>query len=664
AERQTQLNAILEMAERAGREVVVMGTAPQPARAAAEAPTLVPATVARDRARAMSPKPWATDRRAALVHLESLKLDGRADIWWLADGVEDGASEEFGARLLEWGTLTVMTDAAEKRPRMLAPPGSEAAGLVARLWRMAASGPETVLVRAVSEDGRVVAREPVRFEAEATEATATLALPPELRNRVTRLDVDGEASAGTVVLVDERWRRLGLAVLRAGERDLPLLGEVYYLERALAPTSEVRAAALDALLAQSISTILLPDTGALPDAEAKALDAWVKAGGVLVRFAGPRLVEGADELLPVTLRRGGRALGGAMSWGDPARLQAFSPTSPFAGLAVPPDVEVLRQVLAQPAPDLDAKTWARLADGTPLVTGAKHGQGFLVLFHVTANPEWSTLAFSGLFVEMLQRLVAMSAGASGDDSSAPLPPLEVLDGFGHSRPPTAGVRSIAGKDIATAVPGPETPPGLYGTASARRALNLSAALGKPAAMAEPPAAATRRGFGAEGEFDLMPWLLAAALALMLVDLAVSLVLRGTLAPGLRAEDRAETATEGPKGREPGRRAAMWLAGTMATALALTALPGRPATAQGNEDPTAAALKAVTQTRLAYVRTGNAEIDRASRVGLAGLRRILHDRTAVELGDAAEVDINGDELSFYPLLYWPVARSQGAVSPST
>jgi hypothetical protein len=442
------------------------------------------------------------------------------------------------------------------------------------------------------------------------------------------------------------------------------LGEVYYLERALAPTSEVRAAALDALLAQSISTILLPDTGALPEVEAKALDAWVKAGGVLVRFAGPRLIEGADELLPVTLRRGGRALGGAMSWGDPARLQAFGPASPFAGLAVPPDVEVLRQVLAQPAPDLDSKTWARLADGTPLVTGAKHGQGFLVLFHVTANPEWSTLAFSGLFVEMLQRLVAMSAGGAGDDSTAPLPPLEVLDGFGHSRPPTAGVRSIAGKDITTAVPGPETPPGLYGTATARRALNLSAALGKPVAMAEPPAAAIQRGFGAEGEFDLMPWLLAAALALMLVDLAVSLVLRGTLAPGLRAEDSAETAAEGAEGREQGRRAAAWLAATLATALALTALPGRPATAQGNEDPTAAALKAVTQTRLAYVRTGNAQIDRASRVGLAGLRRILHDRTAVELGDAAEVDINSDELSFYPLLYWPVARSQGAVSPNT
>jgi hypothetical protein len=665
-ERQKEMTAILEMAERAGREVALLGTAPAPARAAPEPPTLLPAAVARERARAIEPKPWATDRRAALVALEALKLDGRADIWWLADGVEDGASEAFSKRLMEWGALTVMSDGAEKRPRMLAPPGSDASGLLVRLWRVAAFGPETLLVRAVSEDGRVIAREPVRFEADATEAAVTLALPPELRNRVARLDIDGEASAGAVALVDERWRRrpVGLAVLRAGERDLPLLGEVYYLERALAPTSDVRAASLDALLAQSISTIILPDTGALPEPEQKALDAWVKAGGVLVRFAGPRLIEGADELLPVTLRRGGRSLGGTMSWGEPARLQPFAPNSPFAGLAVPQDVEVLRQVLAQPAPDLDSKTWARLGDGTPLVTGTKHGQGFLVLFHVTANPEWSTLAFSGLFVEMLQRLVAMSAGAAGNDSTAPLPPLEVLDGFGHLKPPLAGVRSIAGKDMATAVPGPETPPGLYGTATARRALNLSAALGKPAPMAELPRGAVERGFGAEGEVDLMPWLLAAALLLMLVDLAVSLVLRGTLAPGLRHGGTEENApAETASGTAGSRRAAFWLAATVATGLALAASP-RAVSAQANEDPTGSALKAVTQTRLAYVRTGNAEIDRASRAGLTGLRRILGDRTAVELGDAAEVDINSDELAFYPLLYWPVARGQAPVAPQT
>ena len=89
-----------------------------------------------------------------------------------------------------------------------------------------------------------------------------------------------------------------------------------------------------------------------------------------------------------------------MSWEQPAKLAPFAADSPFAGLAVPPDVTVARQVLAEPDLDLANKTWARLADGTPLVTAEKLGEGWTVLVHTTANAEWSDLALSGLFVEI------------------------------------------------------------------------------------------------------------------------------------------------------------------------------------------------------------------------------------------------------------------------
>ena len=110
-------------------------------------------------------------------------------------------------------------------------------------------------------------------------------------------------------------------------------------------------------------------------------------GGVLVRFAGPRLEKGGDDLLPVPLRLGGRTLGGALSWSTPQPLAPFDDTGLFAGLAVPPDVTVSRQVLADPAQLTgDIKVWARLHDGTPLVTAAKRGAGQIVLFH---NPSLS-----------------------------------------------------------------------------------------------------------------------------------------------------------------------------------------------------------------------------------------------------------------------------------
>ena len=59
-------------------------------------------------------------------------------------------------------------------------------------------------------------------------------------------------------------------------------------------------------------------------------------------------------------------------------------------------------MLAEPGPDLAPATMASLADGTPLVTGARRGKGWLILVHTTANTAWTTLPLSGLFVQMLR----------------------------------------------------------------------------------------------------------------------------------------------------------------------------------------------------------------------------------------------------------------------
>ena len=75
-------------------------------------------------------------------------------------------------------------------------------------------------------------------------------------------------------------------------------------------------------------------------------------------------------------------------------------------------IKVSRQVLAEPSPELSDRTWASLEDGTPLVTAEKRGKGLIVLFHVTANANWSNLPLSGLFLGMLQRVAGLDAGAT------------------------------------------------------------------------------------------------------------------------------------------------------------------------------------------------------------------------------------------------------------
>ena len=80
---------------------------------------------------------------------------------------------------------------------------------------------------------------------------------------------------------------------------------------------------------------MLADIGTLPHDIKERVEQWVKKGGILVRFAGPRLEKGGDELLPVALRLGGRTLGGALSWSTPQPLAPFGDDSLFAGLAPP-----------------------------------------------------------------------------------------------------------------------------------------------------------------------------------------------------------------------------------------------------------------------------------------------------------------------------------------
>src|SRR5262249_6786621 len=218
--------------------------------------------------------------------------------------------------------------------------------------------------------GRRVTREIVTSAEGATEARQSLDLPVELRNRIQRLAIEGEESAAAVVLLDERWRQRPVGLVSgAGENEAqPLLSDTYYLARALTPFGEIRRGNPLTLLQRPLAGMGLAGVRALSAEESRRLGGWIEGGGVLIRFAGDRLAQNADNLLPVRLRAGDRTLGGAMSWTRPARLAPFPDKSPFSGLAVPADVLVQRQVLAEPEPDLAGRTWARLTDGTPLVT--------------------------------------------------------------------------------------------------------------------------------------------------------------------------------------------------------------------------------------------------------------------------------------------------------
>ncbi|HEY4044635.1 MAG TPA: DUF4159 domain-containing protein [Rhodopila sp.] len=631
--RKEAAGALLDRVERAARKTALLTTAQDGSGAPITVSATMPVADLRARLAALQPQPWPSDRTASAAAMHAWQA-ANASVIYVPDGLTDGADfDRFAGAMRDVGPVTELCcDTAS--PPLLLPPSSEADRLVVHLAQVARATATEAGVLAQSGDGRTLARTSITVPAGASTASGAIPLPPELRNRLTRLVLEGPASAGSVVLLDERWRRRPVGLLSGdlATADTPFTGSIYFLKRALEPFTELREGDAATLLKRDISVLVLADRPLPAGAERDALEAWVRKGGLLIRFAGPRTAEAAtndtDTLMPVRLLAGDRQLGGAMSWSQPAGLQAFPFTSPFSGLPVTEEIKVTRQVLAEPTADLAGRTWAALADGTPLVTEMPEGAGRVVLFHVTANADWSNLPLSGLFVDMLRRLVDLSVGVASAQGTATLAPAETLDGFGMlSQPPPAAIGLQANKFASTPVSA-RHPPGLYGPESGRQVLNLGAGMAAPEAAAPVAGAALETVRGSARERALGPPLLALAVLLLGADMVVSLGLRGLL-----------------RARVSAAAAALLLVLTpVAHALDVSANPA-------------------TDTRLGYILSGDGQVDGVAKAGLEGLSDYVNQRTAASLFEPDAVQPGQTDLSLYPLLYWPVTADTPDLSPA-
>ena len=639
---------LVEIARAANRPTALLATA-EPASQPLE-PTDAEAVL--KRLDALKPEPWAGNY-AALSAALAAGGAGYGGVAWLSDGLGGKEAQGFARTLSTTANGAMVVYAAPGRELFGLKPATVAAdAFTVPVIRRAAGTAAGGFVRASDIKGHIIGEAPFTFAAEGASTEAKFTLPVELRNDIVRLDIEGQETAGAVQLLDDRFRRRQVGLISGGtvEDAQPLLSPLYYISRALAPFADVRqpreanaALALPQIIKDGASVIVMADVGSLTSEAEDSVAKWINAGGTLVRFAGPRLAATDDTLVPVTLRRGDRVLGGTMSWQKPQALASFNAQSPFAGLTVPGDVVINRQVLAEPDGTLANRTWAALADGTPLVTAAPTGKGWLVLFHVTADTSWSNLPLSGAFVEMLRRIVAFSGGsaASGTDGAAAQRPYRLLDGSGHFSPPTAAAEGVNG-DLAAIAIGPQHPPGLYGSEDGFRALNLlnDASALVPLELAG-VSGATLLPYPTVAPTFLAPWLLAAALALVGLDALAVLWLNGGF-------------------RRPRQAAAT--AAVLVLAAVLAAHGGGWALADDAADTFA--LAALDKIHLAYVITGEAETDATSRAGLQGLSQVLADRTALVPGNPIGIDPAKDELAFFPLIYWPVVSTLPAPNEAT
>jgi len=608
---------------------------------------------ARDALRLLVPSPYTPDRSELLLPLTRLlNLNPDASVVWLTDGIDLGDGAAFIEKLGEIARdrLSIVNGGIETARAMVAAENA-AGGLTVKILRADISTPAQGIARARDSRGLALGDATFSFETTARETETRFDLPVEIRNDVARIEILGERSAGAIQLLDKRWRRRSVGIVSGATVDTsqPLLAATFYLTRALSPFADVRPAegaspseAISRFIDQRLPALILSDVGTIAQSAREKLVKWIEDGGLLIRFAGSRLAATEDDLVPVQLRRGGRVLGGSLSWERPQNLKQFSREGPFHDLAVPKDVTVTRQVLAEPDGLLADRTWATLDDGTPLVTASKRGRGLLVLFHVTADTSWSNLPLSGSFVEMLRRIVAI-AGSEGGAAMAPSPeaehrpgqtiaPSKLLDGYGAFTSPGPTTRPIATDFSGRAVF--DHPPGFYGPPEALVAVNTLAPKDRLAPLDVGPLSARIETYRQGEPIDLRAGLLVSMILLLLADCLIVFWLSG----GWQ--------------RLNWRRAiaAVFIAATILSFGDERVFAQTPAQKAMDDF----AMHATLQTRLAYVISGDKEVDAVSKAGLEGLSLFLSQRTALEPGDPMAVNLARDELSFFPMLYWPIA----------
>ena len=626
--RRDAVRALLGKAEQREVPVALVRLADPPPAAGGE-PAYGPAAAARARLDAWAPHPWAPLRAEWAGWVATARERG-AVIHWFHDGLDHGPDGALLAELA--GTDSVI----HHHPRALVGVGAlrrTGNGAEVDILPRGVAGPLPV-VEILDREGAVLAVARPDPVSPGETATVAFAMPPELLRRIARVQLPSRPSAAAVRHVGDRWQRplVGLPGDDLESESPDLLRGSHYVRAAVAPVAELVEGSLPELVAAAVDAIILVDRAEFSPAERQALEGWVEAGGLLVRFAGSRLARwnevGAgrqrDPLLPVRLSPGGRDLGGAMTWQREQPVAPFAADSPFAGLEVAPELLVWRQILALPDADLQGRVWAELADRTPLVTASAVGAGEVVLFHTTAGPGWSSLALTGTFHRLLER-VLLRAGRSGRTGESDWWLEAGLDARGGLVPPPPGLAPVPGARLDQARPGPDAPPGLYRSGSARRASNLE--VSGPLLGPEPafPEGAAIRDLAGDDILDLGWPLLLLGLALLLAD-------------GLAALGRS--------GRQYRRMAG----------LLLILLLDAPVEAGAEIAPSP-----TLEITLAHVLTGDSEVDRMSAAGLAGLGQALAIRTSVRPGQPLGIRPGADDLSILTLLYWPLVRESPTLS---
>ncbi|EJF89212.1 DUF4159 domain-containing protein [Bartonella tamiae] len=600
----------------------------------------------------LKPQPIAPNRLVIIEKLLETVDAEKVDIAYLTDGLKTQQDQEAFEKIKQIASDSLLIYTSDiSKLYGINTLKSEKDALVATIIRSDTKIDKTLNLGIYDQKNRRLGDAQTQFKQSETQSQAYFYLPLELRNDAAMIRIDHQNNAASTYLVDQRERIFRVAILSSSANEItqPLLAPLYYVIKALEGQADLITASggvfsddVEKLLNQNPSIFVLGDVVNMPQNTEDKLNQFIQNGGTLIRFAGNNLANASthDHLLPVELRHGERQLGGIMSWVSPQKLAPFTQNSLFSDIPFPEDVTVSRQILAEPSPTLFDKTLLSLNDGTPLVTASTLGKGKLIFIHTAPEPSWTTLPLSGFFVEMLKKLVQFSAVYDENlqeehvNQNSSRQPWRVLNGQGQLEMAGSHVLPLLLTDKAS-LPNYNHPPGFYGRENNLYALNLLDQTSKflPLDYASFGKNSQILDYSAGDEIRLHGPLLILAALLFALD---SLLILGV---GRFFKKRRHILS-------------LLIIGISISVVFPLYYP-TPVHAQDLSQKDQILVQSAGKTHLAYVITGDSQIDNISKTALESLSQFVEARTTIDFGAVSGLDLDKDELAFYPLIYWPI-----------
>lgn len=609
-----------------------------------------PAKVVKQHLMHLQPRPWPVNRIHALQKLIEINKGKPLDIAYLSDGLQTKEDDQTFTLIEQLKPKTFLWYLADISNLFgITSIENDNGNMSARIIRTTTHGKTPTTLDLYDSNNQLLGQFKANFLEGKTTTLVPFSVPLELRNDIAWIKVSNQSHAAATFLVDSHKRvsRVALLSPNTNEMTQPLLSPFYYIIKALQGHTQLITAGgrelstdIDHLLKQNPSVFIMGDIVNMSEEAEKKLSDFVNKGGTLIRFAGEKLssAEHYDSLLPVALRPGKRLLGSIMSWTKPQKLAPFAKNSLFSDLPFPEDITVSRQILAEPTPDLLKKTWLALSDGTPLITASERGKGTLILIHIAPDPTWSNLPLSGFFAQMLQKLITLSAYANTNPTHITTEttiqnPWRTITADGQLQTPPSHVLPLVLDTKHPPLPSYRTPPGLYGIKNNFYALNVLSPSSQLIKQSPSPSLSKKPLSYDTKEKHLIGPLLALAMLLFALDNFLTLWMGGPFFLNRQSN------------------MLLFLPFTIGLMIFFSQTP--KVHAQNTESYTESIVQAAGATHLAYIITNNHEIDATSRSGLEALSRFIAERTMLTPGSVVALDLDKDELAFYPLIYWPL-----------